>query len=75
MPAQPKSVLVFKTNLKEQKDIHAVKDVLDAHRHITRWSIDTGDEDCVLRLETTANCTNDIIQLIEQNGYKCAELE
>ena len=67
------TVLVFKTNIKYKKDIAKVSSVLSTEV-IIDWTIDRTDIDCVLRVVTTSLSTNDIIQLIANEGYHCIAL-
>lgn len=68
-------ILIFKTNIKEHADVQVVKELLDVHQHVAKWSIDTGDEDRVLRVVSTSPCAAEIINLINKKGYRCAELD
>lgn len=68
-------ILIFKTNIKEHADVLAVKQLLDVHEHVAQWSIDTGDQDRVLRVVSTSPCAKDIINLIKTKGFACAELD
>lgn len=67
------TVLVFKTNIKYKKDIAKVSSVLSTDV-INDWNTDRTDIDCVLRVVTTSLSTNDVIQLITNEGYHCSEL-
>ncbi len=67
------TILVFKTNIKYKKDIAKVSIVL-THDAISDWNIDRTDIDCVLRIVTSSLSTNDIIQIITNEGYHCSEL-
>ena len=68
-------ILIFKTNIRTPADKLVVKDVLDDHRQIEKWTIDLDDIDRVLRIVSRTLCCRDIIQLVRQQGYQCAELE
>ncbi|MES2429490.1 MAG: hypothetical protein V4556_01060 [Bacteroidota bacterium] len=73
MSTMQQTILVFKTNIKYKKDIAKVSSVL-RHDAINNWNIDRTDIDCVLRIVTHSLSTNDIIQLITNEGYHCSEL-
>lgn len=68
-------ILVFKTNILTEDDHLSVKNALDAHQHIEKWSIDTQDVDCVLRIVSPTLQHQDIIELINLHGYHCTELK
>jgi hypothetical protein len=69
------SILVFKTNIRSTEDIDSIKPFLDEHPHIQRWTVDTQDIDCVLRIVTCSLHVDEIIALVIPTGYACAELE
>lgn len=68
-------VMVFKTNIKTEGDVHCITDMLNAQQHIAEWSVDTDDVDCVLRIVSCILQHSDVIKLIALHGYECAELE
>jgi hypothetical protein len=41
---------------------------------VEKWSVDTEDEDCVLRVISHSLCHTQIIELINYHGYECCEL-
>jgi hypothetical protein len=57
------------------QDIDLLKPILDAHPHIERWTVDTSDIDCVLRIVTCSLRVDDVIALVTPSGYACAELD
>lgn len=68
-------ILIFKTNIRSAGDLKKVRPVLDAHPSISRWNVDTGDIDKVLRIESTALTVDDVNALILQTGFHCEELQ
>ena len=68
-------ILVFKTNIKSQDDIQVLQSLLDTHDEIEQWNVDLNDEDCVLRVVTYRLSNQDVIDLVCQHGYACAELQ
>lgn len=68
-------VMVFKTNIRTEGDVHCVSGMLNAQQHITEWSVDTEDVDCVLRILSCKLQCHDVIKLIGLHGYECTELE
>jgi hypothetical protein len=70
----PEHILIFKTNIIEEKDLFAVKTALDTHHLIEQWNIDQTDVDCVLRVVSYHLCYADIIRIISGLNYSCEEL-
>lgn len=75
MPSESKNILVFKTNLQTDEQLQSVSLFLNQTAEIERWSIDTEDIDCVLRIVSATNNAPEIIGAIHLMGYECAELE
>ena len=69
------NILIFKTNIKTDWDKERVQPVLDAHDTIQKWNIDQKDVDCVLRIVSDTLTPEQIIAVINGNGFECAELE
>lgn len=69
-----RNVLVFKTNIRTKTDTLIVKDMLAANSEVHDWSIDTEDEDCVLRIISNELSAENIIDLLKSKGYQCHEL-
>jgi hypothetical protein len=70
----PVRVLVFRTNLKHQKDLLIIAPVLNALAAIQRWNVDQEDVDNVLRIETRSLDNGVVIDLLNKVGYFCEEL-
>jgi len=68
-------ILLFKTNIKSISGLNIIKSIFDKRETIHRWTIDTEDIDCVLRIVSHSLRPNDVINEITQLGYYCAELE
>lgn len=68
-------VMVFKTNIQTEGDVQYVGSMLTAQTSITEWSIDIEDVDCVLRIMSGKLHQQDVIKLINMQGYECIELE
>lgn len=66
-------IWVFKTNIKNQDDVHNVSEVFN-RADIKQWSVDTTDCDAVLRVLTTEDSPLEIILSITNKGYLCSEL-
>jgi hypothetical protein len=69
------NIHVFKTNIATEADSHVIRNVLDRHKKIEKWSIDINDTDKVLRIVSCSIHPTEIIELINNNGYQCHELE
>jgi hypothetical protein len=68
-------VEVFKTNV--QKAIQAKKIISQLNHHFPNSKINFDLEDCdkVLRVEGKNIAVGKVVELVEQNGFICAELE
>ena len=69
-----KNILVFGTNIKTEKDKQIITEVLNTNKEIQQWSIDLEDIDSVLRVETETLNAQQIIKIISEQDFKCAEL-
>lgn len=67
-------ILVFKTNLNNNKHIRKVKPALNLHPYIKEWNVDLHDCDKVLRVVTENIASNEVEQIIHAAGYSCKEL-
>ena len=68
-------VLIFQTNISQQKDVEKAGILLSSNSAIHDWNIDTDDKDNVLRVETNRLSSEDVIALIEKIGFECQELQ
>ena len=75
MSTELNNILVFKTNIQTETDRRLVQPALDNHTCITQWNIDQQDVDCVLRVVTATLTPQQVISVIKQHGFDCAELE
>ena len=73
-PFADADILIFKTNIKLQKDALKIRPILEGIQNILRFNIDQGDVDNVLRLEVINILPTTIMQLISQAGFYCEEL-
>lgn len=67
-------ILIFETNIRFKKDITKVKALINNEGRIKKWNVDQQDCGKILRIESTDLHPDDIISLITQAGYSCAEL-
>ncbi len=68
-------IQVFKTDIKTDADKLIIKELLAGNKAIEEWSVDCDDIDCVLRVVSYELSPEQIIKLINQNGFQCQELE
>ena len=69
------NVLVFRTNIRHQKDLFKVAFVLNPLKQIHRWNVDRKDIDNVLRIESTELAVDEVNELVRKAGFSCEELE
>jgi hypothetical protein len=74
MNQMEKEILVFKTDLESEERLEAVKPFLDRHPGILRWTVDRYDIDKVLRIESENVSVDEVIDLLQQEGFQCEEL-
>ena len=70
-----RNILIFKTNIQTESDRQRIQDILNTHDTIQKWNIDLHDVDCVLRIVSDTLTPEQIIKVIQHNGFECAELE
>ena len=68
-------ILIFKTNIQTLADKEQIQHFLNNHDAIDQWNIDQQDIDCVLRVISSSVTPEQIISLITNHGFECAELE
>jgi hypothetical protein len=68
-------ILIFKTSIQTECDRQRLQNTLDANEHIQQWNIDLQDVDRVLRIVSKTLVPQQIISVINHNGFECAELE
>lgn len=69
------NVLVFKTSVKDTFTVRALKPSLDDLAGQGKWNFDLTDCDKILRIVSPTVKPEDAIQLMNQLGLQCAELE
>ena len=71
----PAHVLVFRTDIRHPGELPQVRELFAAWSAVRRWTVDTDDADCVLRLECSAPLDPDlVIERLRGAGFACAEL-
>ena len=68
-------ILIFKTNIQTAGDKLRVKELLSTTPFVNEWSVDCEDIDCVLRIVSYELSAEQIINLINEAGFTCQELE
>ncbi|HVD97631.1 MAG TPA: hypothetical protein VNB90_05450 [Cytophagaceae bacterium] len=68
-------VEIFKTNVQEQEQASKLLDKLSEKFPSSRINFDLEDCDKILRVESDAIAAENIIELVEANGYQCCVLE
>ncbi|MBA2249787.1 MAG: hypothetical protein H0W12_06300 [Chitinophagaceae bacterium] len=67
-------ILIFRTNIRDKKQVATVGRHIINEQQITKWNIDLNDVDCVLRVETPGLHPKSIESLIQKAGHNCEEL-
>lgn len=69
-------LFILKTNVKTNKDIEALKLILNDNCNVIKWSIDTEDIDNVLKIEATVHIEEEhIINKMNEAGFYCDVLD
>ncbi len=67
-------ILIFRTNIRDKKDLARVAPLLRSEQRIRHWTVDLGDIDKVLRVESEQLSIGQVNRLIRQQGFDCEEL-
>ncbi|MBL7841564.1 MAG: hypothetical protein JNJ75_15580 [Cyclobacteriaceae bacterium] len=68
-------VLVFKTSVETPQHIKSLKPLLDSAAGKGRWNFALDDCDRILRIVSNGMNAVTAINLLNEHGYECAELE
>jgi len=68
------NILIFGTNIKTWNDMQIISKLLNQNKEIKQWNIDLEDIDSVLRIESENLTAEQIIKLVTEQDFKCAEL-
>jgi hypothetical protein len=68
------NIFVYKTDIISDYDLEAIDDLLSSHGTIICWNVDRDDVDKVLRIESTADNAEELLQTVTNAGYFCEEL-
>lgn len=66
-------ILLFKTDIRTEVDRRYIGKIMEEYQ-IDQWTVDLQDIDCVLRIVSPTLKREEVIKLIERNGYHCEEL-
>ena len=68
-------VLIFQTDILTHGDLRKIAGQLEQQPGIHRWTVDTEDVDCVLRVVASGMVSeNTIIRLVKDAGFFCNEM-
>ncbi len=67
-------ILVFKTSVKDLRDIGVLENELNQVLPITKWNFDLEDIDNVLRVESIRDISLELIHLLQDKGFECEDL-
>ncbi len=67
-------ILVFKTNLTDNKHLSVIKSALNHHPYIKKWNVDLQDCDNILRVESDGIAGDEVESMLLNAGYYCEEL-
>ncbi|MBB6501731.1 hypothetical protein [Pedobacter cryoconitis] len=68
-------ILLFKTDIRSEEDKQVLQPVLDKNKNIEQWNVDLDDEDYVLRIISYKLRHEQVIELVQHQGYMCTELK
>lgn len=68
-------VLVFKTSVETHQSVNLLRPILDSVAGRGRWNFALDDCDRILRIASKKVSAQTAIQLLNDRGYECAELE
>lgn len=68
------NIYIFKTNITQIHTNCTMSKTLSEHIAILQWSIDIEDVDCVLRIVSDSLTAETIINVINDLGHECQEL-
>lgn len=67
-------ILLFRTDIKSEEDKKVLEPLLDKNKNIEQWNVDLDDEDFVLRIVSYTLKHEQVIEMVQDRGYKCCEL-
>lgn len=67
-------ILVFKTNIRNKRQVNIIKPFLKNIEDIREWNVDLQDIDKILQIESIKTSAKDIENIIMKAGFECQEL-
>ena len=67
-------IYVFKTSVKRIKEVGQLKPHLNELLKQAKWNFDLEDCDKILRIESQTIISEEVIKLLQENGFECEEL-
>ena len=68
-------ILVFKTNLANNRHIKKIGASLNLHPHIKEWNVDLHDCDKILRVVAESSAAAEVERIVFDAGHFCEELK
>lgn len=68
-------VSVFKTNVEGEQEANQLLGILKKQDRIARVNFDLQDCDRILRVESKADITSKVIEVVSQGGFTCEVLD
>ncbi|MBO9595179.1 MAG: hypothetical protein J7599_19905 [Niabella sp.] len=75
MYSDDSKILVFKTNIKTFRSKSRVQQLLEGRDDVLAFNVDQQDADCVLRVVAATITAKEVIALVRDAGFQCAELD
>lgn len=67
-------IYVFKTSVKTKKAVRQLTPKLNDILSSSKWNFDLEDCDKILRIDSETKISEQIIKLLQENGFECTEL-
>ncbi len=68
-------IYVFKTTVKTKKAVKQITPKLNDLLPTSKWNFDLEDCDNILRIDSKIEISELVIQLLQDNGFDCIELD
>ncbi|MEM1257573.1 MAG: hypothetical protein AAGH81_03515 [Bacteroidota bacterium] len=68
-------ILIFKTSVRDLKDIEVLKSELNKVPSMVRWNFDLEDIDNVLRVESIQDVSSELVHVLNDKGFECEDLD
>lgn len=67
--------LVFRTSIRDRKELLVASKVLDKHPGIIQWNVDMEDWERVLRIECVDVTAEEILEIFRRSGLNANQME